>query len=145
MSLILGQDWIGNLRLKHGLPTMYEYLVVEEKLFTNMWNLYTFGLVYGILFKKIKKNSNRTSLTTITTISDHHIKDILSICYYMLDDGRPTNEIYNEMCDYSDGGVTELYKIFKENKTFNLPNLVRDAEKLWEERVKDLQNINLKK
>ncbi len=138
-------SWVGIKRLKHGLPTIYEYLVEEEKLFTNQWNLLVFGMVYGILINKKEVISKRVTLGPIATISDHHIKNMLDLCYMILNDGRSEDEIYKEMCDYADGGVKELDKIFKENGSFNLPSLIRDAEKMWEQRVHELQNINLKK
>ena len=138
-------SWVGSKRLKLGLPTIYDYLVDEEKLFTNKWNLLVFGMVYGILINKKIETSNRVSLGPIATITDHHIKNMLDLCYMILNDGRSEDEIYKEMCDYADGGVTELDKIFEENASFNLPSLIRDAEKMWLERVPELQNINLKK
>ena len=81
----------------------------------------------------------------ISTISDRHIQDILCMCYLILDDGRPSAEIYEQMWDYADGGVTELNKMYTASKTFNLPSLIRDSEELWVKRVTDLQNINLEK
>ncbi len=134
----------GNMRFKRGLDTIYEYLVNEEKVFTYQWNLFALGLVYGILHKKTVQSKSRTGITEIKTISDRHIQDLLCMCYLILDDGRPAQEIYEQMWDYADGGVTELYNMYNESKTFNLPNLIRDSEKLWASRVKDLQNINLK-
>ena len=41
--------------------------------------------------------------------------------------------------------VLALNEIYKVHKSFTIPDLIRDAEQLWEERVKDLQNINLTK
>ena len=65
------------------------------------------------------------------------------ICYDILNDGRDTKDIFNEMCDYADGGVLALNEIFKVHKSFTIPDLIRDAEELWKERAKELQNINL--
>ena len=50
-------SWVGSKRMKIGFPTIYDYLVDEEKLFTNKWNLLVFGMVYGILLdKKVEKS-----------------------------------------------------------------------------------------
>ena len=100
--------------------------------------------MYGILHKKTLHSKSRVGVLEISTISDRHIQDLLCMCYLILDDGRPAQEIYEEMWDYADGGVTELYNMYNESDTFNLPSLIRDSEKLWDSRVKDLQNINLK-
>ena len=138
-------SWVGPKRMKIGFPTIYNYLVDEEKLFTNKWNLLVFGMVYGILIDKKVQKGNRTALGPIATITDSHIKDMFNFCYMILDDGRDDKEIYDEMCDYADGGVEELNKIYEENGSFNLPNLIRDAEKIWKDRAHGLQNINLTK
>ena len=138
------QEWFGTLRLMSGVPTIYASLVETDKLFNSGFHLFTFGLVYGILHNK-KEQNKRTGFVPVATISDNQIKDVLSICYLLLNDGRTTKEIFNEMCEYADGGVTIINQIYKENKSFTLPNLIRDAEELWNKRVKDLQNINLAK
>jgi hypothetical protein len=145
MTAPLVDKLFGNVRFKRGVDTIYEFLVNEEKIFSYQWNLFTLGLVYGILHKKSVHSKNRTGVIEIGTISDRHIQDVLCMCYLILDDGRPAQEIHEELWDYADGGVTELYNLYKESKTFNLPNLIRDSEELWSMRVKDLQNINLKK
>ena len=126
-------------------PTIYNYLVDQEKLFTNKWNLLVFGMVYGILIDKPVEKSNRTALGPIATITDSHIKDMFNFCYMILDDGGTDEEIYKKMCEYADGGVDALNKIYEENGSFNLPSLIRDAEKLWKDRAPNLQNINLAK
>jgi len=130
-------------RFKRGLDTVYEILVDQEKLFTNQWNLLTLGLVYGILYDKKLENKNRKGIIEITSISDRHIQDILCICYLILDDGRPPKEIYELMWDYADGGVQEIYGMYNETKNIDIANIIRDAEKRWNERVHSLHNINL--
>ena len=138
-------SWVGPKRMKIGFPTIYNYLVDEEKLFTNKWNLLVFGMVYGILLDKKVEKSSRTALGPIATITDQHIKNMFDFCYMILDDGSGEDEIYQKMCNYADGGVEALNKIYNENASFNLPSLIRDAEKIWKDRVHGLQNINLTK
>ena len=46
------------------------------------------------------------------------------------------------MLAYADGGIIALNEIFKESKSITLANLIRESEELWNERVKDLNNIN---
>ena len=61
----------------------------------------------------------------------------------ILNDGRDEGEIVKEMLEYADGGIEELYRIFEKNGSFQLPILIEDAKKMWTEKVKKLQNINL--
>ena len=144
MTTELVDDLFGNIRFKRGLDTIYTYFVKNENIFSNQWNLFAFGLVYGILYEKSLHSKNRAGVLEISTISDKHVQDLLCLCYLILDDGRPSAEIHEQMWDYADGGVTELYNMYNESNTFNLPSLIRDSEKLWTNRIKDLQNINLK-
>lgn len=141
-------SWMVGERMKIGFPTIYNYLVDKGEgvnLFSNRFNLLCFGMVYGILINKKIKTQKRSVLGPILDISEPQIRDMFNFCYMILDDGRSKDEIITEMWDYADGGVTELNKIYEENGSFNLPSLIRDAEKIWVNRVKDLQNINLKK
>ena len=136
------EDWAGSLRLKYGAAkSIYDYLVIEEKLFSNRYDLYCFGLVYGILYNK--KDSNRKETFIPITQCPPNVRSILNICYLTLDDGRDTDKIVEEMHEYADGGVLALNEIFKVHKSFTIPDLIRDAEELWKERAKELQNINL--
>ena len=60
------EDWAGQLRLKYGAAkSIYDYLVVEEKLFSSRYDLYCFGLVYGILHNK-KDSGSKESFIPIT-------------------------------------------------------------------------------
>ena len=74
------EQWFGTLRLQIGNPTIYDYFV-DEKLFTNKYNAFCFGLVYGILHNKKQEKSPRSGIIPIVQISDQHIKDVLSLCY----------------------------------------------------------------
>ena len=106
--------------------------------------MFAFGLVYGILHNKKDEETKKSGgFITITSISDNQIKDLLDIAYLLLDDGSGTKKIFDEMVAYADGGILELNEIFKKNKSFTIPNLMRDAEEKWRERAKDLENINL--
>ena len=49
----------------------------------------------------------------------------------------------NEVLFLFAGNKNQLNEIFKKNKSFTIPNLMRDAEEKWRERAKDLENINL--
>lgn len=137
-------QWFGTLRLQIGNPTIYQYFI-DEKLFTTMYNAFCFALVYGILHKKKQENKTRTGIIPIVQISDQHVKDVLNFCYMILDNGHGIKEIYDNMLAYADGGIVELHEIFKQNKSFTMTNLITESQELWNERVKDLHNINLKK
>ena len=137
-------EWVGTLRLQTGNPTIYDLLVKEDKLFNSAYHLFAFGLVYGILYNLKEEDKKRNAFIPIAQISDEHIKDLLRICYFILDDGSGTKQIYDKMLAYADGGIIALNDIFKENKSITLSNLIRESEELWKDRVKDLNNINLK-
>jgi hypothetical protein len=89
--------------------------------------------------KKIKKNA----FIPISSL-EGHVKELLNICYLILDDGSGTKKIFDKMCVYADGGIIELNEIFKQNQSFTLSNLIKDSEELWKNRITDLNNINLK-
>ena len=136
------EEWYGTMRLQTSMSTsIYNYLVNEEGLFSNKYDLFCFGLVYGLLHNKTDK-SKKAGLIPITS-TPKNVQAVLDICYLALDDGRKTTEIFKEMCEYADGGVLALNEIYKENKSFTIPDLIKDAEELWNKRVKDLENINL--
>ena len=137
------EEWYGTLRLQTGIKTVYDYLIMEENLFSNRYDLFCFGLAYGILHNE-KKEGRKEGFVPITT-TPVNVRAVLNICYLTLDDGQDTNKIVEDMHEYADGGVLELNEIYKVHKSFTIPDLIRDAEQLWEERVKDLQNINLTK
>lgn len=137
-------EWYGQRRLQTSNPTIYDILVDSEpKLFNYRYHLFGFGLVYGILHNKKDEKAKKNSFIPISSL-EGHMKELLNICYSILDDGSGTDQIYNKMLAYADGGIIELNEIFKQHGTFTLSNLIRDAEELWKERVKDLNNINFK-
>ena len=133
----------GQLRLQYGIKSIYDYLIVEENLFSNRYDLFCFGLVYGMLHNEKKEGRKEAFIPIVQT--PVNVRAILNICYLTLYDGRKTNEIFKEMCEYADGGVLALNEIYKEHRSFTIPDLVRDSEELWKKRAKDLQNINLAK
>ena len=134
------------LRLASSHLDIYNILCNEEKLFNSYYHLFSFALVYGILFNKKKETKGKQeTFVPLSQIIDQNIRDVIQICYIMLDDGREMKEIFNELLSYADGGLMELNQIQKTKKSFMMPNLILDAEKLWVTRVKDMQNINLTK
>ncbi len=132
------------LRLGTSHLNIYSDLVNEEKLFNSFYHLFSFALVYGILHGKKEDPKTRTTFVPILII-DKHVQELLEICYLLLNDGRSMKEIYEDMMAYADAGVIEVNEIYKKNKSFILTNLINDSKKLWQERVKNLQNINLEK
>ena len=123
--------------------SIYHKMVRKEKLFPNMFHFFALGLVYGILHKKKSTKPKKYDVIRIEQIPDENIRDIIDICYMILNDGREENEIVKEMLEYADGGVEELYKIFEKNGSFQLPILIEDSKEIWIARVKELSNINL--
>lgn len=126
-----------------GTDSIYNEIVRKKKLFPAMFHFFALGLVYGILHKKKSTKIKKHDIISSDQLHDENIQDVIGICYMILDDGREENEILKEMFDYADGGIEELYKIFEKNGSFQLPILIQDSKKIWPERVKELNNINL--
>lgn len=126
-----------------GEDSIYNEIVKKEKLFPNMFHFFALGLVYGILHNKKSTKNKKNDIIRIEQIPDENIRDVIDICYMILNDGRDEAEIVKEMLDYADGGIEELYKIFEKNGSFQLPILIEDSKKIWLERIKKLNNINL--
>lgn len=122
---------------------IYDELVNKQKLFPAMYHLFAFGLVYGILQKKKHEKSRSRDLIRVNQIGDETIRDVIDICYNILKNSKSERDILNEMLSYADGGIVELNKIYEKNGSFMLPILFEDSKKLWNERLKDLHNINL--
>jgi hypothetical protein len=141
----LSEKFFSNTRFKKGFSLAYDTLCGKEsdKLFPNQWDLFTFGLVYGILFDKTLHISKRIGVVEISNISDKQIQDVICICYLILDDGSGPESIMEKIWDYADGGVKAIYEMYNDYGIIDLPNLIRDAEELWNEKVKSLSNINL--
>jgi len=133
------------LRLASANLDIYRYLVDEEKLFNSFLHLFSFALVYAILQNKKDEKKIRTTFIPISQISSQQVRDVLLVCYMILNDGRPMKDIYEDLMAYADEGVIAVNEIYKKNKSFILSNLINDSEKLWQERVKDLKNIRLEK
>lgn len=131
------------LEIKSALKDVYDDLVGTEKLFPNNYSLFSAGLVYGLLHKKEHDVKPTASFTKLFAIGDTVSKNVIDLVYYVLDDGRDKNEIWNQMLSMADGGVYELYRTYKDNKNFRIPHMVREAEEIWSKRVRDLNNIIL--
>ena len=126
-----------------GKDSIYEEIVRTKKLFPAMYNFFALGLVYGILHNKKSIKPQRNDIVRLDQISDETVRDVIDICYFILNDGRTEREIVNDMLSYADGGVMELSKIYEKNDSFQLPILIEDSKSIWETRVKEFNNINL--
>lgn len=126
-----------------GKDSIYEEIIKNKKLFPNMYHFFALGLVYGILhnIKSTKRRDN--DILRMDQITDETIRDVIDICYFILNDGRSDREIINDMLSYADGGILELNKIHEKNNSFQLPILIEDSKKIWKKRVQELNNINL--
>ena len=131
------------LEIRSALKDVYDDLVDTEKLFPNNYSLFSVGLVYGLLHKKEHDVKPTAPFIKLFAIGDTAAKNVIDLVYYVLDDGRDKNEIWNQMLSMADGGVYELYRIYKDNKNFRIPYMVRDAEEIWSKRARDLYNISL--
>ena len=126
-----------------GEDSIYDKIVKNEKMFPNMYNFFSLGLVYGILHNKKSAKRKAHDIIPFNRITDGIVKDVLDICYVILDDGREEKEIVNEMLSFADGGIEELYAIYDKNGSFQLPLLIEESKNMWEKRIKDLNHINL--
>jgi len=126
-------------------PSIYDEIIKKEKLFPTAYHFFALGLVYGILYNKKSSKPRKHDIIRMTLISEPTIQDVINACYMILDDGREEKEIVRDMLDYADWGVEALHKIWEKNGSFQLPILIEDAKKIWEKRVKELNNINLEK
>ena len=131
------------LEIKSALKEIYDDLVESEKLFPNNYSLFCAGLVYGLLHKKQHDVKPTASFIKLFAISDKTSQDVIDLVYRLLDDGKAKNEIWQQMLSIADGGVKELNNIYKSNKNFRIPHLVREAAVLWSDRIKHMQNVNL--
>ena len=126
-----------------GKDSIYEEIVRKKKMFPAMYHFFALGLVYGILHNKKSTKNRNNDIIRIDQISLESIRDVIDICYMILNDGRDDRDILNDMLSYADGGIEELYKIYEKNGSFQLPILVEDSKKIWAERIKTFNNINL--
>lgn len=131
------------IRSAYGGDSIYKQIVDKEKLFPYMYNFFALGLVYGILHNKKSTKSRVHDIIPFDRITNESVKDVINICYMILDNGNDEKNIVNEMLSFADGGIEELYKIYEKNGSFQLPLLIEDSKKIWKERAKDLNNINL--
>ena len=122
--------------------SIYNVIVKEKHMFPTMFHFFSLGLVYGILHNKKSEKSKVGDIIYFSRISNEKIKDVINICYMILNDGRKQSEIISEMMEYADGGIEALYEIYEKNGSFQLPMLIEDSKSIWPERVKKLHNIN---
>lgn len=115
-----------------------------EKLFERKHELFSFSLIYGILYDKSLEKSPKTDMVRIAQIEDEATLNTIDIAAYMLDDGKKDErDIWKEILAYADGGLAKLNEIYEKNKNFTIPILIAESQKLWTERAKKLHNINL--
>ncbi len=124
-------------------PSIYNKIIRKKGLFQYGYNFFALGLVYGILHNKKSTERRRHDIIRLEQISDEAIRDVIDICYMILNDGREEKEIINELLSFADGGIKELYKIYDDNGSFQLPMLIEDSKEIWRARIMDLHNINL--
>ncbi|MCB1177093.1 MAG: hypothetical protein KDK36_05885 [Leptospiraceae bacterium] len=131
------------LQLRSSLKNMYDEFVEEKKLFSTNYHLFSFALVYGLMKSKYSEKNPTSDFVKINTISDQQIKDVIDIVYNLLDDGDNEEETWQKMLRIADGGMLELKEIYDKNKNFRIPHLVFESNSVWQEKVKDLKNVNL--
>ena len=123
--------------------SIYNLIVKKKEMFPSMYHFWALGLVYGILHNKKSDKSKTGDIIRINQINNEKIRDVIGICYMILDDGREQTEIVSEMMSYADGGIEALYETYDKNGSFQLPMKIEESKNIWPERVKELYNINL--
>ena len=80
------EDWAGQLRLSTAVKSIYDYLIEENKLFSNRYDLFCFGLVYGILHNKKEQGTKASFVPVATTPSNirYILKELLLLEQMML-------------------------------------------------------------
>jgi hypothetical protein len=131
--------------IKTAFPETYKELVDEKKLFLRRHHLFTFGLVYGLLHNLSSKKRPDSDMVYLNQIKERVTNDIIDIVYLLLDNGdKKEDEIFAEMLIIADSGVEQLAKVYKVNSDFRIPNLILEAEKLWQDRISELKNIGIR-
>ncbi len=130
------------LQLRSSLKYIYDKFVDEKKLFLTNYSLFSFALVYGLMYSKRSDKTLNSDFIKINTIGDDQIKDVIDIVYQVLDDSDKEEDTWQEMLHIADGGLLELKDIYDKNKNFKIQNLVSEATNMWNDKVIDLKNIN---
>ena len=123
--------------------TIYDELVEKKEIFDSKYHLFALGLVYGILNDKKSSKSKKHDLIKIRVITDTKIRECIDFCYMILKDEREDREVFNEMLEYADGGVEEIYQNFEQNGSLMLTSMIQDSKKRWSKVIPKLKNINL--
>lgn len=131
------------LQLRSALKYIYDEFVDEKKLFQTNYSLFSFALVYGLMKSKRSDKTLNSDFIKINTIGDDQIKDVIDIVYQLLDDSDKEEGTWQEMLHIADGGLLELKEIYDKNKDFRIQNIVSEATTIWNDKIRDLKNINL--
>ena len=132
--------------LKTSDMNIYDNLCSDENLFEKKHQLFTFGLVYGLLHNLRSEKIKNMDLAKITSIKDEETLRVIDIVGFLLDDGKKDEkDIWKDILEYADGGIQKLRLIYDKNKSFTIPNLIPETQKLWTTRARELHNINFEK
>lgn len=137
----------GNHMISTAFNEVYDKFATKEgseKLFERKHELFSFALVYGILYDKKLDKTPKTDMVRIAQVEDEATLNTIDIAAYLLDDGKKDEkDIWKEILLYADGGLEKLNEIYEKNKSFTIPILIAESQKLWSDRAKKLHNINL--
>lgn len=131
------QSWM----IQTGVPHIYDDLVDVKKLFLTRYELFVFGLVYGLLHNKVSTRKFCADMVKINTISNKIVKDIIDMVYMLLDDGRDKRDIKTQMFHIADGGVAALNDIYYNTHELDIFTMIKKAEQIWPVRIKDFNNV----
>ena len=76
-----------------GKESIYDDIVRIKKLFPEMYNFFALSLVYGILHNKKSTKRRGNDIVRMDQISDETLRDVIDICYFILNDGREEREM----------------------------------------------------
>lgn len=126
--------------LRTAIPEIYDDLVDTKKLFQFKYNLFSAGLVYGLLHNKFYSEKPTSDIVRVSIFRDEPTHAVLNSVYDILSNN---DDIWTLMCQITDGGVKALSDIYYQNNcTLPLQDIVLASEKLWPIRAKELRILN---
>lgn len=137
MVVVSDKPWM----IQTAVPDIYEDLVVIKKLFLTQYDLFIFGLVYGLLHGKIGSGKPHVDMVKVNTIRNKTTKNIIDIAYMLLNNGRDERSIRTQLLRTADGGVEALNDIYYKTDTLDILALMKEAEQIWPLRLKHLHNM----
>lgn len=126
--------------LRTAIPEIYSDLIDTKKLFQFKYNLFSAGLVYGLLHNKFYSEKPTSDIVRVSGFQDEPTHAVLNVVYNILGNN---NDVWTLMCQIADGGVKNLNDLYYQNNgMLSLHDIVLASEKIWPMRAKELRILN---